>query len=111
MYVNINDMSATSEDTTVFVDISPYPDSIDSNENIDQFVADASPLSEKKEESETWMFRCPCGIEQENYDDGKAMVQCCICEDWSHIDCTEYDPEKGGDFICSWCKQKRKSGS
>lgn len=106
-------MSATSEDTTVFVDISPYPDSIDSNENIDQFVADASPPLpvKKEEENETWMFRCPCGIAEENYNDGKAMVQCCVCEDWSHIDCTGYDPDKGGDFICGWCKQKRKRDS
>lgn len=95
-------MSPNSEDTTVFVDISPYPDSIDSNESIDQCVEDAA--------QEEWLFRCPCGIEQMNYDDGLAMVQCAKCNAWSHIQCVGYDEEKGGDFVCPWCREKRKEG-
>lgn len=97
-----DDMSPNSEDTTVFVDISPYPDSIDSNESIDRRVEDA--------QEEEWLFRCPCGIEQLNYDDGLAMVQCARCNAWSHIQCVGYDEEKGGDFVCPWCKEKRKEG-
>ena len=36
-------------------------------------------------EEKRWFFRCPCGIEGSQYDDGKDMVQCAACYDWAMI--------------------------
>lgn len=86
------------------MDVSPYPDSIDSNEYIDSFVKDASVQQEN--ETESWEFRCICGIEGHNYDDGRDMVQCCQCNQWSHCECTHYDVKSNADFFCPWCLSK-----
>ena len=101
-----DDMSMTSEDTQAVMDVSPYPDSIDSNEYIDQFVVDAKLPKDEKESDESWEFRCNCGIEEHNYDDGKAMVQCGKCGVWCHQECVHYDPDKDEEFFCKWCQNK-----
>ena len=221
-----DDMSATSEDTQAVLDISPYPDSIDSNVCIDQFVEDAeiprefaaasrdravaagrgvgesgkpgkpgngvqaldgsgraNPMrgnagsaaaapfqpgksgetgetkgakgvigaigtkgtkgtvgtmetgeygktegpenpgetgetgetGEANDSEESWEFRCECGVEGHNYDDGRPLVQCCRCKAWCHQECVGYKPEKDEEFFCRWCTKvgrprKRKAG-
>ena len=106
-------MSNTSEDTiTAVVDISPYPESIDSNEFIDSLVEDASIKQETINEednnnTDSWEFRCVCGIVGHNYDDGREMVQCCKCNSWCHCECVHFNVHSNDDFICIWCKQKQ----
>ena len=49
-------------------------------------AADAADAAMEAEEKR-WFFRCPCGIEGSQYDDGKDMVQCASCYDWAHDSC------------------------
>ena len=207
-----DDMSMTSEDTQAVLDISPYPESIDSNVCIDQFVEDAEiprelanlrgerertgegdagrdtirntirntvrdtmkdaikdtgkegtasqrigetretggkgklkamnavmgqlgranpnrgtenhydsthrtpfptgetgETGETEESEESWEFRCECGVEGHNYDDGRAMVQCCRCKAWCHQECVGYKAEKDEEFFCKWCRKMGRS--
>lgn len=170
-------MSSGSEDTLAVMDISPYPDSMDSNEGV---FADAPlrsvgsgegsgglPLSpvrgvnavnpvgslrgvsgvvnggandvvngvngvvngvndivndvhdtgkkqplqkaqEEEEDPEEWEFRCVCGLHGHNYDDGLPMVQCCECNCWSHTACVKYRVGSADEFVCRWCKERKK---
>lgn len=155
-------MSSGSEDTLAVMDISPYPDSMDSNEGV---FADALlhsvgsgegsglPLSpvravnaasamsslrgvsasggvngvsgvsdvsdtgkkqppqkaeEEEDPEEEWEFRCVCGIQGHNYDDGLPMVQCCECNCWSHTACVKYRVGSTDEFVCRWCKERKK---
>lgn len=100
----VDAISTTSEDTMAVMDVSPYPDSIDSNEFIDDYVEDASIQEEHKENNEeNWDFRCLCGVEGHNYDDGREMVQCSKCHVWCHCECVHYDLNSNSDFYCPWC--------
>lgn len=165
-------MSSGSEDTLAVMDISPYPDSMDSNEGV---FADAplrsvgsgegsglplspvravnaasavsslhgvnasggvngvsgvsgvngvngvngvsdtgkkQPLQKAQEQEEDpeeeWEFRCVCGIQGHNYDDGLPMVQCCECNCWSHTACVKYRVGSMDEFVCRWCKERKK---
>ena len=57
---------------------------------------------------EEWEFRCVCGIHGHNYDDGLPMVQCCECNCWSHTACVKYRMGSTDEFVCRWCKERKK---
>lgn len=96
-------MSSASEDTMAVLDISPYPESIDSNEGVQ---ADCENR-EDEAQSDEWEFRCVCGVQGHNYDDGRPMVQCCECNCWLHTDCVNYDVNSNDEFVCKWCREKK----
>ncbi|KAI8903865.1 hypothetical protein EDD86DRAFT_214497 [Gorgonomyces haynaldii] len=68
--------------------------------------------SESESESETeyhdpWVFKCPCGLEGDNVDDGKPSIECGICHCWMHIKCVgppdvPFSQWSKG-FICQSC--------
>ena len=122
----VDAMSISSKDTSVILENSAYPESINSNDEVedDEFFVDSSTRSpnmnppqnipqnpppnppQKKEEEveeEDWEFFCRCGIHGHNYDDGKSMVQCSKCNRWSHCECVGYNVHTNLDFICSSC--------
>ncbi|EGB11011.1 hypothetical protein AURANDRAFT_62228 [Aureococcus anophagefferens] len=45
-------------------------------------AADADPRA-----GETWRFKCHCGVDCQDFDDGEAMWQCEQCESWQHARC------------------------
>lgn len=95
-------MSSASEDTMAVLDISPYPESIDSNEGVQ-----ADCENREEAQSDEWEFRCVCGVQGHNYDDGRPMVQCCECNCWLHTDCVHYDINSNDEFVCKWCREKK----
>ena len=70
------------------------------------------PLQKAQEQEEDpeeeWEFRCVCGIQGHNYDDGLPMVQCCECNCWSHTACVKYRVGSMDEFVCRWCKERKK---
>ncbi|ORX56275.1 hypothetical protein DM01DRAFT_1406603 [Hesseltinella vesiculosa] len=41
----------------------------------------------QQEEEDGWMFRCLCGVQGLNIDDGAPMIACEKCAEWQHIEC------------------------
>lgn len=75
----------------------------EAEEDFDADKLDISPKTEKEE----WLFRCTCGAEGKNYDDGTPIIVCEKCNIWQHINCItkdNLDDIEEKDFICDSCK-------
>ena len=50
-------------------------------------------------------FACGvCGDPQDFINDaGRSWVQCDVCDQWVHYDCTDFDEKVENDFYCSYC--------
>ncbi|KAJ3107021.1 hypothetical protein HDU97_004990 [Phlyctochytrium planicorne] len=67
-------------------------------------------------EPSNWYFRCSCGLEGENLDDGLPMIACGQCQRWQHVRCaaleeglpedTSQDEWEHRDFLCASCRSK-----
>ncbi|KAJ1925560.1 hypothetical protein IWQ60_004498 [Tieghemiomyces parasiticus] len=73
---------------------------------------------EEVAEQGDWTFRCACGVQGQNLNDGKPMVACERCDIWQHIACINRADRQAGrpkrdwdheDFVCQSCCQKRRA--
>lgn len=80
-------------------------------------AADAADAAMEAEE-EKWFFRCPCGVEGAQHDDGKDMVQCATCLEWAHDACvvmrlrgfrgaSKLSALRQGAYLCTRCAPRR----
>jgi hypothetical protein len=70
-------------------------------------------------ESASWLFKCSCGIECADFDDGSLQWQCGSCNVWSHAQCNRRAAAKraktgakraktqGEDHVCTDCEANR----
>ncbi|KAJ3400987.1 hypothetical protein HDU80_006442 [Chytriomyces hyalinus] len=79
--------------------------------------SDDSNSRKKKDTGDSWRFKCSCGINAKNWDDGLPMISCGQCNIWQHIYCIEKElgtpaPVTDGpssrwdsqEFVCSMCE-------
>ncbi|KAH3682198.1 hypothetical protein WICPIJ_006819 [Wickerhamomyces pijperi] len=68
-------------------------------------------LDLKSLQEDEWLFQCPCGIHEKNYDDGTKQITCDKCHRWQHLKCQprsvqqELVQNAEEPFICSYCKE------
>jgi hypothetical protein len=46
-----------------------------------------SVVNNETRPEENWVFKCLCGVEGVNYDDGKESIGCDGCSTWMHVEC------------------------
>ncbi|KAI8089055.1 uncharacterized protein BX664DRAFT_332062 [Halteromyces radiatus] len=70
-----------------------------------------------KQEEESWIFNCSCGVHGIDLDDGTPMIACEKCNEWKHIQCLRESGQVDDRlmsfddfiFICRRCTEEEKA--
>lgn len=71
-----------------------------------------------EESEEEWYFKCVCGAEGQNRDDGLMMIACERCGIWQHVQCQDFyaDNSQNADlsnvfFLCQECLMNKPAAA